>query len=174
MLFRSSPERRANDVIRAAVQWLEDQKELPFFCWIHLNDPHTPYDPPEPFRSRYSDRLYDGEVAFADASLSSLLETLERKQWYDRIVFVATGDHGESLGEHGESTHGYFVYESTLHVPLLLKLPRQKSKGGRMDIPVSLIDVAPTLLALCGEKADLPGVDLTRVSETRQIGRAHV
>jgi len=164
------PERRADQVIAAAMRWLEERQRLPFFCWVHLNDPHTPYDPPEPYRSRYAGRLYDGEVAFTDAALRPLLEMLRRKGWYDKMVLAVTGDHGESLGEHGESTHAYFIYESTMHVPLLLKLPGGKMAGESIHENVSLTDLAPTLLALSGENAtrlrDFEGVNLRRLRES--------
>src|SRR5262249_10914550 len=133
-------ERRADKVIDSAMRWLAQNRESPFFCWIHLNDPHTPYDPPEPYRSRYPGRPYDGEIAFTDSALKPLLELLDRKGWYGKMVVVVAADHGESLGEHGESTHGYFIYESTMRVPLLLKLPSARMAGTWIDKNVSLID----------------------------------
>ena len=161
-------ERRADKVIDSAMRWLAQNRESPFFCWIHLNDPHTPYDPPEPYRSLYPGRPYDGEIAFTDSALKPLLELLDRKGWYGKMVVIVAADHGESLGEHGESTHGYFIYESTMRVPLLLKLPSARMAGTWIDKNVSLIDVAPTILHLAHEKAErlaeFEGIDLTRSS----------
>jgi arylsulfatase A-like enzyme/tetratricopeptide (TPR) repeat protein len=169
-----APERRADEVVAAAIRWLE-QRKAPFFCWIHLNDPHTPYDPPEPYRSRYHGHLYDGEVAFTDAALRPLFELLIRKNLYDRMVVVAAGDHGESLGEHGESTHGYFIYQSTMHVPLLLKMPGARIAGKRIAESVSLIDLTPTLLAFSGvmtsQLRGLHGADLMRLRESTEEPR---
>ena len=162
-----APERRADQVVGAALRWLENQGEDAFFCWIHLNDPHTPYDPPEPYRSEYVKHLYDGEVAFTDAALNTVFDTIRHKGWYDRVAIIVTSDHGESLGEHGEATHGYFIYESTVHVPLIIKLPRSRFAGKRIDVPATLVDLAPTMLGLSGYSgsgvSEFDGIDLVPV-----------
>ena len=117
-------ERRGSETVSVARQWIAAQGEGPFFCWVHLYDPHFPYDPPQPFDSRFAGDLYHGEVSAADAALGPLPEPLLRDGRTGHTLVVLTSDHGESLGEHGERTHGIFVYEATLHVPLILFAPR--------------------------------------------------
>ena len=104
-------QRRADAVITDAIAWLDRAGQSRFFLWAHLYDPHRPYDPPEPYRSRYADQ-YVAEIAFADAQIGRLIDYLRRRGLLDRTVVVVAGDHGESLGEHGERDHGIFVYES--------------------------------------------------------------
>jgi arylsulfatase A-like enzyme/Tfp pilus assembly protein PilF len=140
-------ERRAEEVVRDALGWLRGQNGQ-WFCWVHLFDPHAPYEPPAPYQEQYAGRPYLGEVAYADAALAPLIEFARRT---DRSTLIlVTSDHGESLGEHGELTHGLFAYESTLHVPLILHQPRLLPKGRVLDAPVALVDVVPTVLALLG------------------------
>ncbi|MDA2928701.1 sulfatase-like hydrolase/transferase [Acidobacteria bacterium AH-259-O06] len=147
-------ERKGEDVSRPARKWIETQTERPLFCWIHLFDPHDPYDPPEPFRSQYSNDPYAGEVAYADHVVGEILQTLRERRLYDQSLVVLLGDHGEGLGEHRELTHGYFLYDSTLLVPFILKLPEsqklQDRVGSVIEDPVQLVDVAPTLLEILG------------------------
>jgi arylsulfatase A-like enzyme len=141
-------QRRADDVIADALQWLDDAgTTTPFFLWTHLYDPHAPYDPPEPYRTAFLDP-YIGEIAFADAQIGRLLDALERRGVLDRTVVVVAGDHGESLGDHGERDHGIFVYESVLRVPLIIRGPRIPPR--RVADVVRLTDVAPTILDLLG------------------------
>lgn len=147
----SSVERRAPDTVAKALPWILAQKG-PWFCWIHLYDPHFPYAPPGDYAKRFAGREYDGEVAFMDASLGVLFRDLERAGLLDRTLVVACGDHGESLGEHGEPTHSFFLYDATTRVPLILKRPGQTA-GTKVDRAVGLVDLAPTLRALCGLKA---------------------
>ncbi len=128
-----------------ALEWLE-KTDSPFFCWIHYYDPHDPYEPPEPFRTEYKDRPYDGEIAYTDTLLGQVLDLLERRKLTDKTIVIVTGDHGEGLGEHHELTHAMFIYDSTLHVPLILKLPRRYS--GDIAQTVQLVDIMPTLLDL--------------------------
>ena len=142
-------ERKADAVVGAAREWLEGRTS-PWFVWVHLFDPHQPYDPPEPFKSRYRERPYDGEIAYADSALAKLLGLIEEPQVRDRTVVIYTADHGESLGEHGESTHGYFAYNATLHVPLILALPG--AKAARVDANVGHVDIYPTVCDLVGGK----------------------
>jgi arylsulfatase A-like enzyme len=149
--------RRANEVVTDAIQWLEGI-EGRFFLWAHLYDPHRPYDPPEPFRSRYTDP-YVGEIAFADSQIGRLLDALERRTMLDRTIVVVAGDHGESLGDHGERDHGVFVYQSTLNVPLIIRAPQVRSR--RIADVVRLVDVMPTVLELLGVNSDsVDGVSL--------------
>ena len=137
-------ERRGDLVMDEALGWLKQAPRQPFLLWVHLYDPHFPYTPPEPFASRYRTHLYDGEIAFADAQLGRLLSFLTQQGLFDHSVIALAGDHGEGLGEHGEKTHGFFMYNSTLHVPLIFKLPGAAPRVVAED--VSLVDVMPTLL----------------------------
>ena len=147
-------ERRAGDVAAAALSWLgRQQKEQPFFCWIHLFDPHDPYEPPEPFRSRFPGDPYGGEVAYSDHVLGQVITSLREKGLYERSLIVVVGDHGESLGEHGELTHGFFLYDPTLLVPMIMKppgTPRYKAKTGVVKGIFQLVDVMPTILQVLG------------------------
>jgi tetratricopeptide (TPR) repeat protein len=136
-------ERTADQTTSRALQWLK-QKKTPFFLWVHYFDPHAEYEPPEPFR-KFADP-YDGEIAFVDSEISKLLKAMTK----DTIV-ILTADHGESLGEHGETTHAVFIYNATLHVPLMIRAPGLKP-GKRADA-VSLADIAPTILEFVGEQS---------------------
>src|SRR5260370_20664854 len=109
-------ERPGNVVADVALDWLAKNAESKFFLWEHLYDPHYPYQPRQPYSEHYRDRLYDGDIAFADAQFGRVIAFLKAKGLYDNTVIVLTGDHGESLGEHGEKTHGFFIYNATLHV----------------------------------------------------------
>jgi arylsulfatase A-like enzyme/tetratricopeptide (TPR) repeat protein len=143
-------ERRADATVRAALAWLHPSPEgrpRPFFLWLHLFDPHAPYAPPEPYLSRFRERPYDGEIAFADAEIGVLLDSIQRARPADPVIVLATSDHGESLGEHGEPTHGLFIYDSTIRVPLILAGPGV-SAGRVVPALARGIDVAPTLLDL--------------------------
>jgi arylsulfatase A-like enzyme/Tfp pilus assembly protein PilF len=143
-------ERRAGDVVQHALGWLSHLENGPFFLWIHLYDAHDPYDPPEPYKSRYSSQPYDGEIAYADFAVGKLLDALRKHGLYDETMIAVMADHGESLGAHGENTHGIFLYDETLHVPLLLKLPLNRSAGQHIETRVGLVDVAPTILQESG------------------------
>jgi arylsulfatase A-like enzyme/Tfp pilus assembly protein PilF len=136
--------RPGNQVVDEALTWLTRQPAQPFFLWVHLYDPHYPYAPPEPFASRYRGRPYDGEIAFADAQVGRLLDWLRARSLYTPSVIVLAADHGEGLGEHGERTHGFFIYNSTLHVPLLIRIPGVHPRVVQSE--VSLADVMPTVL----------------------------
>jgi choline-sulfatase len=143
------PERRASEVVDRALAWLNTQSGKPFFVWLHLYDPHQPYNPPPPFRQKYRDRLYDGEVAYTDRELGRFLAALDKKSPPEKTLVVVLSDHGESLGEHGEYTHGIFLYDSTLHIPLIVRGPGVPA-GARVKQQVRTIDVLPTILALMG------------------------
>jgi len=118
----AAPERRAEEVVRAAVDWIAGQHSA-WFSFVHLWDPHTPYSPPEPFLSQYKDDPYSGEAAYVDSQLGKLFDFLDRENLLQNTLIVLTGDHGESLGEHGELTHNYFAYNSTMWVPLIISVP---------------------------------------------------
>ncbi len=150
-------QRPGNEVMDAALAWLESRKQRPFFAWIHLYDAHVPYEPPEPFRSRFGGSglagLYDGEIAFADEQVGRFSSWLRAKGIEQKTVVVVMGDHGEGLGSHGEGTHGYFVYDYATHVPFLVATPFDDLRGVRVDSQVSSVDLFPTVLGLCGVEA---------------------
>jgi arylsulfatase A-like enzyme/Tfp pilus assembly protein PilF len=146
-------ERRGDRTALALGAWLDRIAAAaggPFFAWLHLYDPHEPYRAPSPFRDAFPDSPYDGEVAFADSIVASVLDRLGRLGLLNDTVVVVVGDHGESLGEHGEETHSMFVYESDLRVPLILWRPGTLPAGVVVREPVRLTDLAPTLLDLVG------------------------
>lgn len=148
-------QRPGAETIAAVLGWLDERPDAPFFVWVHLFEPHDPYTPPEPYRSRYAGRPYDGEVAYTDFLVGELRGGLEERGLLDSAVMVLTGDHGEGLGDHGEAFHGYFIYDSTVHVPLIVRLPGEA--GGRVvDAAVSHVDLAPTLLELAGVTTTAP------------------
>jgi arylsulfatase A-like enzyme/Tfp pilus assembly protein PilF len=136
-------ERRAMDVVQRATTWLRQQKGKPVLLWVHLYDAHDPYEPPAPFNARKS--KYDGEVAYVDAALGKLFSALRVNRRFTNTMLIATSDHGEALGQHGELTHGVFLYDETIHVPLLVKLPKA-GQSRRISEPVQLIDLLPTIL----------------------------
>ncbi len=144
-------QRPGNQVMDAALAWLEGQKNAPFFAWIHLYDPHSPYEPPEPFRSEYGRDLaglYDGEIAFMDAQIGRCTAWLRASGLEDKTILVLVGDHGEGLGSHGEGTHGFFIYEYAVHVPLVVATPLRGLRGVRVGAQASTADVFPTILEL--------------------------
>ena len=145
-----SVERRAGDVVNHALAWLSGLPNGPFFLWVHLYDAHDPYDPPAPFKARFAPQPYDGEIAYADSAVGKLLDEIRKHGLYDETLIAVMADHGESLGAHGENTHGVFLYDETLHVPLLFKLPASHAAGKRIDARVRLVDVAPTILQEAG------------------------
>ena len=146
-------ERPGNVVADQALDWLGKNSQKKFFLWMHLYDPHYPYRPPEPYSREYASQPYDGEIAFADEQVGRLLRFLKDKGLYQNTVIVLSGDHGESLGEHGEKTHGFFIYNVTMHVPLIIHLPGKPATQTVAD-PVSLVDLMPTVLAATG--LDIP------------------
>lgn len=145
-------QRPGDQVMDEALSWLDNQTDKPFFCWIHLYDPHTPYEPPEPYRSMYGNRglegLYDGEIAFTDLQIGRCVSWLRQKGLEKKTILVIMGDHGEGLGEHGELTHGYFIYDYAVHVPFLIITPFDDLKGIRVPTQVRTIDLYPTLLEM--------------------------
>src|ERR1700724_4117784 len=143
-------ERRGGEVVAHALAWLNQHPRGPFFMWIHLYDPHHPYDPPEPYKSKYASAPYDGEIAYVDAAVGKLLSWLRLRGLYDGALIAVMADHGEALGEHGETTHGIFLHDETIRVPLLFKLPRERSAGRRIETRAGLVDVMPTILQTVG------------------------
>ncbi|HEV2381888.1 MAG TPA: sulfatase-like hydrolase/transferase [Terriglobia bacterium] len=139
------PERRASVVTDRALQWLKKNGGRKFVLWVHYYDPHAPYAPPEPYKDAYARDLYSGEIAYMDEQVGRLLDGIKELSLSSHTLIVAMGDHGESLGEHGEMTHGVFLYDSTLHVPLIIAGPGVPA-GRVIDEQVRSIDVMPTIL----------------------------
>lgn len=146
-------ERRGMDVVQHAESWLTKHPAGPNFVWVHLYDPHDPYEPPAPYSQTYKDRLYDGEIAYADSAFAHFVAYLKTGAKYRNAVIVVVGDHGEGLGEHHEDTHGIFLYDSTTHVPLIVKLPGGRAAGSTIMAQVRTLDIVPTLLELAGAPA---------------------
>jgi arylsulfatase A-like enzyme/Tfp pilus assembly protein PilF len=143
-------ERRGMDVVGHAERWMARHPAGPKFVWVHLYDPHDPYEPPPPYSRTYRNSLYDGEIAYADSALANFLAYLKRQGQYENAIVIVVGDHGEGLGEHGESTHGIFLYDSTTHVPLIMKLPYKRGSGRVIDAQVRTTDILPTVTDLLG------------------------
>ena len=139
--------RPGGETARRALAWVEGVKAKPFFLFVHLFEPHLPYEPPEPFRTRYG-ATYDAEIAAADAVVGELVGGLKRQGLYDRAIVLLVSDHGEGLGDHGEEEHGILLYREVLHVPLLMKLPGSREAGSRLEAPVALTDIVPTVASL--------------------------
>jgi arylsulfatase A-like enzyme/tetratricopeptide (TPR) repeat protein len=140
----SQAERPGRETARVLARWIAERGSKPFLAFLHLFEPHTPYAPPEPYRSRWSDP-YDGEIAAADAAVGSFLEELRARGLYDGSLVVLFSDHGEGLGEHGEKEHGIFLYRESIQVPLLLKLPGGHLAGASVAAPAGLTDVLATV-----------------------------
>jgi arylsulfatase A-like enzyme/Flp pilus assembly protein TadD len=147
----ASMQRRGEVTLGFVLEWVGQQKGGPFFLWFHLWDAHDPYNPPEPFRSKFPNAPYNGGIAYVDSIVGKLLDYLRTQGLYDNTLIAVAADHGESLGEHGELTHSIFLYDSTIHVPLLLKLPGNRSAGQRVSATASLVDLAPTLIDSLGQ-----------------------
>jgi choline-sulfatase len=148
-------QRKAGETIELVNEWLSKKPRTPYFLWVHLFDPHHDYNPPEPFHSRYANDLYGGEVSYADHELGRLFDVLRTSGDWDRSLVVAVSDHGEGRGEHEEYEHGFFLYEGTLRIPLIVKLP----KGAGTQVPrirdvVASVDIAPTILQVVQAQAD--------------------
>ncbi len=138
--------RRGDLTVDRAITWLKAESDEPFFLWVHLFDPHDPYSPPSPWKERFAKTPYDGEVAFADEQTGRLLAEAKRLGLYDDTLIVMAADHGEGLGEHNEHAHGTFVYSSTMHVPLIVRLPGGRRAGTVVTDLSSILDIAPTIL----------------------------
>jgi arylsulfatase A-like enzyme/Tfp pilus assembly protein PilF len=146
-------ERPGNLVADVTLDWLAKNSGKKFFLWMHLYDPHFPYRPPAPYADEYKGRPYDGEIAFADAQVGRLIRFLKAKGLYANTLIVLSGDHGESLGEHGEKTHGFFIYNATLHVPVIIHLPGASSAKTVTEL-TNLADLMPTVLQVL--KVEIP------------------
>lgn len=170
----SGIQRPANEVVDKALPWMQEAKDSPFFAWIHLYDAHSPYRAPEPFLSRYKAHPYNGEIAFADSQIGRVIAELKSRGLYDRTVVLVMGDHGESLGDHGEGAHGFFVYNSVTHVPFVIHAPFSQVQRRRVADPVRSVDVMPTALDLLGvpSLAGISGVSLVPLmaGATRELG----
>ena len=144
----ASVSRPGNEVVDLALKWMDGVADQRFFSWLHLFDPHSPYVSPEPYRSQYRGHPYRGAIAFTDAQVGRVLAFLEDRGLADRTIVIVAGDHGEGLGEHGEETHGFFVYESSMRVPLIVRAPFSNAGGRRVAQPVRTVDILPTVLDL--------------------------
>jgi arylsulfatase A-like enzyme len=148
--------RKANAVVDSALTWLNLHHEDPFFCWVHLFDPHAPYEShPEIFQDRFRENPYDGDIAFADLHVGRMVRFLKDKGVYDNTLIIIVGDHGEGLGEHVEDEHGFMLYNSTLHVPMIVSCPKLCKAGQRVAQSVSQVDIFPTVLDCL--QVDSPG-----------------
>ena len=155
--FLNTIQKRGDATVAEAVAWLGEAATARRFAWVHLYDPHDPYEPPEPYRTRYAGRPYDGEVAWSDELVGRLDGALAANGLRDNTLLIVTSDHGEGLDEHGEAVHGFFVYETTLRVPFLARGPGVKS-GHKVDVVVRTVDVFPTVLDLLGLAGSTPAV----------------
>ncbi len=161
-------------VVDRALAWIAQDPARPFFAWVHLYDAHAPYAPPEPFRTRFADRPYDGGVAELDVQVGRLVAYLAGNGLAGKTVVAIAGDHGEELGEHGEASHGLLLYEPSLHVPLIVRAPGVLPAGWVVKTPMSLVDLAPTLAGLLERPLAAPagqaldGRDLSRAVRRRE------
>jgi arylsulfatase A-like enzyme/Tfp pilus assembly protein PilF len=166
-----SVQRPGDEVLDAALDWMDGVKEERFFSWIHLYDPHWPYEAPEPWASRvggYPEAAYDAEVLFTDSLVGQLLDWLDENELAEDTLLVLIGDHGESLGRHREGAHGFFVYDAAMQVPFLLRAPyRQIGRGLRVPAQVRGIDLMPTVLDLVGVPVpgDVQGASLVPLAD---------
>ena len=166
-------ERKGGDTTRLALDFLDRNREKPFFLFLHYYDPHSPYEPPEPFATPFKDRPYDGEIAFVDSCIGQVIAKLKDLGLYDTTLLVIASDHGEMLGEHGEIYHMFFVYQAAVKVVLVMRVPGQK-RGLVVEEPVGLIDIVPTICSLVRVQPprNIQGVDLTPHLKGRKTARA--
>jgi choline-sulfatase len=159
--FLEDAERRAADTVDHALRWLDTQSGKPFFLWVHVYDPHAPYQPPSPFREKYKDQPYDGEIAYADRELGRLFDAIHKKSSPGKTLIAVLSDHGESLGEHGEHSHGVFLYDTTLRIAFVMSGPGVPA-GARVKQQARTIDFLPTILELMGGRppASVQGASL--------------
>ncbi|MCP4708437.1 MAG: sulfatase-like hydrolase/transferase, partial [Planctomycetes bacterium] len=156
------PERSARDTSDLACEFLVENATKPFFLFLHYFDPHIPYAPPEPYARQYADNLYAGEIAYTDHCIGTVIDKLKELDLYDSTLIIIVGDHGEGLGDHGELTHEYFTYQSTMHIPLIIKGPGIAPGSVYQDV-VSLVDITPTILGSLKQSVpdNMQGVDLS-------------
>lgn len=174
-------ERRGGEVVAHALAWLNQHPKGPFFMWVHLYDAHFPYEPPPPYKVKYASAPYDGEIAYVDSDVGKFLNELRARGLYENAVIAVMADHGEALGDHGEDTHGIFLYDETIHVPLVIKLPGGDSAGRRIDNRVELVDVLPTILQAVGVEVpqevqgeSLLGIITPKVATDKSVGVSNV
>jgi len=155
-------ERKGQEVSRFGIDWLGENYNEPFFLFLHYYDPHFRYEPPEPFASSFKDDLYAGEIAYTDHCVGQVIQKLKKLGIYDSTLLIITSDHGEMLGEHGEIEHGYFIYQSAIKVPLIIKLAG-RSKPQKINRLASLNDIVPTICGLLGIRppSQIQGKDLS-------------
>ena len=151
--------------MRRALSWVRSVKGKPFFLFLHIYEPHFPYTPPEPFRSRYG-ATYDGEIAASDAIVGDFVDALKSEELYDRAVVLFVSDHGEGLGDHGEQEHGILLHREVLRVPMTLKLPGAARAGTQVKRPVGLVDIVPTIAQVL--KLEVPQVEGVSLLEGAQ------
>jgi arylsulfatase A-like enzyme/Flp pilus assembly protein TadD len=158
----SRVQRRGNETEALLAEWIQGHAKVPFFAFLHLFEPHSPYEPPEPYRSRYK-LAYDGEIARSDEIVGQFIRFLGERKLYDESLIVFLSDHGEGLNDHGEDEHGVLLYREAIHVPLLVKFPGKHRAGETVRAPVALTDVFPTVAAVVGLPAPpgLAGQSLT-------------
>ncbi|MFQ6083569.1 MAG: sulfatase-like hydrolase/transferase [Candidatus Aminicenantia bacterium] len=165
------PQRLAEDVYSSVAKWIEQNSDKKFFMWVHYWDPHGPYIPPPPFDIKYSSRPYDGEVAYTDLYVGKLINLLKEKEIYNKTLIILVGDHGEGLYDHSEPSHGVFLYDTTLRVPLIFHSPDIILKGVEINEQVRTVDILPTILDIL--KIDIPefcqGVSLIPIIEGKKI-----
>ena len=169
----ASVNRPGNEVVDLALKWMDGVADQRFFAWMHLYDPHAPYISPEPYRSEYRGHPYRGAIAFTDAQVGRVFDYLDARGLSDNTIVIVTADHGEGLGEHGEETHGFFVYESAMRVPLIVRAPGRGLTPRRVSQPVRSVDIMPTVLDLIGGAPTQPieGVSLVPLmsGEVREL-----
>lgn len=145
------PQRDGDSVVTSALRWLGLDRVRPFFCWVHLYDAHTPYQAHQDvFGNEYESRTYDGEIAYIDLQIRRIVEFLRQRNLESKTLIVIVGDHGESLQEHGEDSHGLTLYNAAIHVPLIFNQPKRVPSGLRMEQNVSVVDLSPTILEILG------------------------
>lgn len=168
-----SLERRAEDVVDKAIEGM-GKMETPWFIWIHCYDPHLPYEPPEPFKSRFKSNPYDGEVAYVDFVLGRLTDYLGARNLFDQTMIVFTADHGESLGKHGELSHGFFSYNTTIWVPLIIHIPGSNLE--RIGESVSHLDIFPTVCDVAGVEKPrfLQGISLLPALKGKKLAERSI
>lgn len=165
-------QRPGSETVDQALSWLQAERDRPFFVWVHLYDPHTPYDAPEPFRSRFPATTigaYDAEIATADAQLGRLVDALKAEGRLDETLVIVTGDHGEMLGEHGEPTHGFFIYDAATRIPVIVSGPGVPTR--EVSSQIRIVDLMPTALDLLGVPVPKPvqGVSLMPLARGEEL-----
>lgn len=163
-----SSQRAGDDTAAVASKWIASRRKDPFFFMLHIFEPHTPYTPAPEFQNRYASSPYDGEIATSDRIVGTFLENLKSSGVYEEALIILLSDHGEGLNQHGEEEHGIFLYREALRVPLLVKLPGNTRGGAKIDVPVQLTDVMPTVLEVAGVTVPkgLHGISLLKAERT--------